>query len=72
MTLLDETVGKEGAPFYIGIFQIFLVLGPALGNVVGGRFLETYVDFDRSESPDCGSDDSLWTVSYTHLRAHET
>ena len=60
MTLLDETVGKEGAPFYIGIFQIFLVLGPALGNVVGGRFLETYVDFDRSESPDCGSDDSLW------------
>ena len=60
MTLLDETVGAEAAPFYIGIFQIFLVLGPALGNVVGGRFLETYVDFERSESPDCGSGDPSW------------
>ena len=60
MTLLDETVGQDSAPLYIGIFQIFLVLGPAIGNVAGGRFLETYVDFDRSEIPDCGSDDPSW------------
>ena len=60
MTLLDETVGQDAAPLYIGIFQIFLVLGPAIGNVAGGRFLETYVDFDRSDNPDCGSDDPSW------------
>ena len=60
MTLLDETVGQDAAPLYIGIFQIFLVLGPAIGNVAGGRFLETYVDFDRSEIPNCGSDDPSW------------
>lgn len=64
MTLLDETVGQDAAPLYIGIFQIFLVLGPAIGNVAGGRFLESYVDFDRSEIPDCGSDDPSWVGAW--------
>ena len=64
MTLLDETVGQDAAPLYIGIFQIFLVLGPAIGNVAGGRFLESYVDFDRSETPDCGSDDPSWVGAW--------
>ena len=60
MTLLDETVGQAAAPFYIGIFQIFLVVGPALGNVIEGQFLEIYVDFERAATPDLGSDDPEW------------
>ena len=31
---------------YIGIFQTFFVVGPALGYLLGGFFLTIYTDFD--------------------------
>ena len=45
-TLLDESVAKNSAPMYIGIFQTFFVVGPALGYLLGGFFLSIYTDFD--------------------------
>ena len=43
--LLDDTVKKVSAPIYIGIFQTFFVVGPAMGYILGGSFLGIYVDF---------------------------
>ena len=44
---MEESTDPSTAPFYIGIFQTFFVIGPALGYVIGGQFLELYVDFYR-------------------------
>lgn len=49
-TFLDESVGKVAAPMYIGIFQTFFVVGPAVGYLVGGSFLEIYTDIDVAEA----------------------
>ena len=43
--LLDDSVKKVSAPIYIGIFQTFFVVGPAMGYILGGTFLGIYVDF---------------------------
>ena len=48
--LLDDTVTKSSAPIFIGIFQTFFVVGPAMGYILGGSFLGIYVDF------------KMWTV----------
>ena len=45
-TFLDEIVPKTSSPLYIGIFQTFFVVGPALGYLFGGLFLNIYTDFD--------------------------
>ena len=45
-TLLDDCVPKVSAPLYIGIFQTFFVVGPAIGYMLGGSLLEIYVDFE--------------------------
>ena len=45
-TLLDDCVPKLSAPLYIGIFQTFFVVGPAIGYMLGGSLLEIYVDFE--------------------------
>ena len=47
ITLLEESTDPTTSPFYIGIFQTFFVIGPALGYVIGGQFHELYVDFYR-------------------------
>merc|ERR1711899_328786 len=46
-TLLDESVSRVSAPLYIGIFQTFFVVGPAIGYLLGGYFLSIYTDFDQ-------------------------
>jgi len=48
-TLLDESVSKKNSPMYIGIFQTFFVIGPAIGYILGGRLLALYTDFDTLE-----------------------
>jgi len=45
-TLLDENVSKKSSPLYIGIFQTFFVIGPALGFIVGSVSLSFYTDVD--------------------------
>ena len=41
-TVLDESVDRLSAPLYIGIFQTFLVIGPAIGYIAGGSSLSVY------------------------------
>ena len=64
--LLDESFDKISAPLYIGIFQTFFVVGPAIGFVMGGSLLSLYVDFDVvNEIPyNLTSSDSLWIGSW--------
>ena len=40
-TFMDESVSGKSSPVYIGIFQMWLVIGPALGSVMGGSFLRS-------------------------------
>ena len=46
VTLLDEAVPRINSPLYIGIYQTFFVVGPAIGYMIGGAFLELYTDLD--------------------------
>ena len=51
-TLLDESVSKKNSPMYIGIFQTLFVVGPAIGYIVGGKFLDFYTDLDTVSAED--------------------
>ena len=70
-TLLDESVDRISAPLYIGIFQTFFVVGPAIGYIAGGSLLEMYVDFDtltnvqlRQLHAAVTSSDALWVGAW--------
>jgi len=45
-TVLDESVAKKTSPMYIGVFQTFFVIGPALGFILGSVSLSFFTDFD--------------------------
>ncbi|KAH3709196.1 hypothetical protein DPMN_068658 [Dreissena polymorpha] len=45
--LLDDSVEATKSPLYLGILYGFASLGPGLGYIVGGQFLDIYVDFDK-------------------------
>ena len=64
-TLLDDSVARVSAPMYIGIFQTFFVVGPAIGYMLGGSLLELYVDFESlaAEIP-FSSSDQLWVGAW--------
>ncbi|XP_013383827.1 solute carrier organic anion transporter family member 4C1, partial [Lingula anatina] len=44
---IDENVKTKVSPIYIGILYAFSALGPAIGYIVGGQFLNIYVDFEN-------------------------
>ncbi len=44
-TLMAESVHKDSAPMYVGLFESSFILGPALGYVVGGRLLNVFTEF---------------------------
>ena len=46
ISTLDEAVPRLNSPLYIGIYQTFFVVGPAIGYMLGGAFLEIYTDLD--------------------------
>ena len=52
-TFMDEAVGTKSSPVYIAIFQMWLVIGPALGYVIGGQLLLIHTDLvqDSQLSP---------------------
>ncbi|KAJ8322339.1 hypothetical protein KUTeg_000810 [Tegillarca granosa] len=50
ISLIDDSVTASSSPMYLGILYSFATLGPALGYLIGGQFLNIYVDFDVSES----------------------
>lgn len=50
VTYLDENLPLRSSSLYIGIFYAFAIVGPALGYLAGGAFLNLYVDFDSVNS----------------------
>ena len=64
-TFLDESVPKLSAPMYIGIFQTFFVVGPAIGYLLGGSFLSIYTDIDSGiQIENLTSDSPLWVGAW--------
>ena len=64
-TLLDDSVTRLSAPLYIGIYQTFFVVGPAIGYMLGGSLLEMYVDFDTLETlPAFTSSSQMWVGAW--------
>ncbi|ESO98163.1 hypothetical protein LOTGIDRAFT_239068 [Lottia gigantea] len=46
ISLLDDSVSSSNTPLYIGILYCCSILGPGIGYIIGGQFLDLYVDFD--------------------------
>ena len=58
--LIDENLSREGAPMAIGFFEASAVLGPAVGFLLGGGFLNFWVDGNEKAPQDLTPDDQLW------------
>ncbi|XP_013775144.1 solute carrier organic anion transporter family member 4A1-like [Limulus polyphemus] len=43
-TYLDENVSTKMSSVYLGIYYTMAIIGPALGYILGGQFLEIYTD----------------------------
>ncbi|KAK3087002.1 hypothetical protein FSP39_000238 [Pinctada imbricata] len=50
VTYLDENLPLRSSSMYIGIFYAFAIVGPAIGYLAGGAFLDIYVDFNSVDS----------------------
>lgn len=50
VALLDDSVPASSSPMYVGVLYAFATLGPALGYIIGGQFLNIYVDYHVSGS----------------------
>ena len=48
LTFLDEMVSSKNSPLYIGLFQTWFVVGPAVGYILGGQLLTLHTDTDLS------------------------
>ena len=44
LTFLDEVVSPANSPLYIGVFQTWFVVGPAVGYILGGQLLALHTD----------------------------
>ena len=44
-TFLDESVGAKSSSWYIGIFNTGLIIGPAIGFVLGSQLLHFHTNF---------------------------
>ena len=66
VTLLDDSVPASSSPMYVGVLYAFATLGPALGYIVGGQFLNIYVDYHVSDSDGTGlaADDPRWVGAW--------
>lgn len=47
---LDENLPVRSAALYQGIFYAFAILGPAVGYLAGGAFLDIYTDFNKIDT----------------------
>ena len=61
-TFLDESVSLKSSPAYIGIFQTFFLIGPAIGFVLGGQLLSFHTDFVADSG--LTSSSSLWVGAW--------
>ncbi|XP_071143715.1 solute carrier organic anion transporter family member 4C1-like isoform X2 [Mytilus edulis] len=66
VALLDDSVPASSSPMYVGVLYAFATLGPALGYIVGGQFLNIYVDYHVAESDGTGlsADDPRWVGAW--------
>lgn len=64
--LLDDSVNEVRSPLYLGFFYGAAALGPGLGYIVGGQFLDIYVDFDKVDSSTINlkTDDPRWVGAW--------
>ncbi|KAK3598167.1 hypothetical protein CHS0354_008841 [Potamilus streckersoni] len=66
IVLIDDSVPATSSPLYLGILIGFALLGKGVGFILGGRFLDIYVDFERVH-PDSVSitiDDPRWVGAW--------
>lgn len=63
VSLIDDSVKPSSTPLYLGILYGCAILGPGLGYVVGGRFLNYYVDFDIVDTK-MAPDDPRWVGAW--------
>ena len=52
LTFLDEIVSAKNSPLYIGVFQTWFVVGPAVGYILGGQLLTLHTEL--LPAPDTG------------------
>jgi len=50
LSFLHESVNPSESPVYIGIFYGVGGIGPAVGYLLGGHFLDTFVDVDKADA----------------------
>ncbi|XP_071489383.1 solute carrier organic anion transporter family member 4A1-like [Diadema antillarum] len=65
VTYIDENVETKRSALYVGLFQGMSTLGPALGYLVGGLFLNLYTDVSVDPaSLTITSDSPLWVGAW--------
>ncbi|KAG9465483.1 hypothetical protein GDO78_018212 [Eleutherodactylus coqui] len=62
VTYLDENVKSSYSPVYIGIFYTAAIVGPAVGYLLGGFFLNMYTEF--SSPTDLTPENPLWVGAW--------
>lgn len=61
---IDENLGQKGAPIAIGIFEGTGVLGPAVGFLLGGGLLSTWVDGSANQPDGLDPSNALWVGNW--------
>ncbi|XP_072040157.1 solute carrier organic anion transporter family member 4C1-like [Amphiura filiformis] len=56
VTFLDESVSTRRAGLYLGIFSACTIIGPAIGYIIGGIFLNFFTDFMTVDTSSLGID----------------
>ncbi|XP_790850.4 solute carrier organic anion transporter family member 4A1 [Strongylocentrotus purpuratus] len=65
VTYIDENVETKRSALYVGLFQGMSTLGPALGYLIGGLFLNRYTDVTVDQaSLTISSDSPLWVGAW--------
>ncbi|KAF2356664.1 Organic anion transporter polypeptide OATP [Trinorchestia longiramus] len=54
VTYLDESVPVRMSSLYLGIYYAMAVVGPAIGYVMGGQFLNIYIDAPHTDPSSLG------------------
>ncbi|XP_075032840.1 solute carrier organic anion transporter family member 4A1 [Mixophyes fleayi] len=62
VTYLDENVKSSYSPVYIGIFYTAAIVGPAVGYLLGGFFLNMYTEI--SSPTDLTPENPLWVGAW--------
>ena len=61
-TFMDDSVSPRSSPLYIALFQMWFVIGPAIGYVLGGELLLLHTDLVRDSGITPTS--SLWVGAW--------